>query len=107
MEGTFWTSSDHIFSYHISLCGDAKPERVDAAGGEDSEVRSQSAAGCQSDFLLKHAAGRQHGPQAAVRRLQLVEDLHRFSAQVTCPDWVWGCKRSLLIKTENLPLYTW
>lgn len=64
-----------MFSHHVSLRGDAKRERVDAAGGEDGEVRSQSAAGGQSHLLLKDAAGRQHRGEAAVRILELVEDL--------------------------------
>lgn len=49
-----------FFFYHICLRGDAERERVDAAGGENSKVRRQSAAGGQSDLLLKDAAGRQH-----------------------------------------------
>lgn len=62
-------------SYHIGLGGDAKAERVDAGGGEDGEVRSESAAGGHGDLLLKHAAGRENGRQAAVGSLELVEDL--------------------------------
>lgn len=45
--------------YHISLCGNAKRERVDAARTENCEVRNQRAAGSQSYLLLKHTAGRQ------------------------------------------------
>lgn len=54
------------FYHHVSLCGDAERERVDAAGGENGEVRSQSAAGGHRHLLLKHAAVGHHRRQAAV-----------------------------------------
>lgn len=65
--------------YHIGLCRDAKRERVDATGGKNSQVRSQSAAGSQSNLLLKGAAGRQHRHQAAVWSFELVEHLEGHS----------------------------
>lgn len=64
-----------VFFYHIGLRGDAQRQRVDAAGGEDTQVRGESAARRQGHLLLKDAAGRQHRRQAAVRSLELVEHL--------------------------------
>lgn len=75
----FNTVSPTMSFYHICLRGDAESERVDAAGGENSKVRRQSAAGGQSDLLLKDAAGRQHRHKAAVWSLELIEHLEGSS----------------------------
>lgn len=49
-----------LFFYHIGLRGDAQRQRVDAAAGEDTQVRGESAARRQGHLLLKDVAGRQH-----------------------------------------------
>lgn len=98
--GSFWEIHTHkrilirgYRSYHVSLCWDAESEWVDASRGENSQVRRQSAAGSQSDFLLEAAAGRQHRLEGAFCSLELVKHLRGHSH--ICPAVSWSRKHSV------------